>query len=225
MAVKLEKLGTKVVRLRDKQNKDWAEIGEELEVGVGKAMLAYEFATVEESEKFKAKTDDALAKMIVKARDGGMSWGKIMARCDKSEGYCRKAYETVSGETTLGNRVGKGGRYPGGGSGDAKPKKKVGKPQPAAKKSTKKVADKKSAPAKKVGAAKKVAIGEMNEEQITTRLTGKTIDVENSDGETTTYIVRKVQSLDEPGGELVFVDKKSGKAITIDVDDIAKAGK
>lgn len=226
MSEKLKDLGTKVVRLRDKQNKDWAEISSELETGTGKVMLAYEFATVTPSEKFKSKSEDALGKEIVKARDkDGLSWGKIMARGDLSEGVARRLYEQTKGESTLGNRIGKGGRYPGSNDGSTKKSGGTKKAGGAKKTTAKKTPSKKATKTvKKVGAPSKVPINEMNEDQISARLNGKTVTVEGTGGKKSKHQIRQVKGLSSPGGELTFVDTKNNVQ-TLDVNDIVSATK
>ena len=44
--------------------------------------------------------------------DEGASWGEIMVRLGKSEGFVRKSYEATDGQKrTVGLRTGKGGRF------------------------------------------------------------------------------------------------------------------
>lgn len=150
-------VGTKIVKLKDDQGKTWGEISEAVGLPTGKCMFEYEKATVKPSTRITGKTDAELNKAIAKARNEGMSWGRIAARSGKSEGFCKSAFKEVTGEEARGHRIGKGGRFP---DGDAPAKAKGAvKAGGAAKKATgavKKAA--KKAPASKKAAAKKTPI-------------------------------------------------------------------
>jgi hypothetical protein len=221
----LKPLGEKVVKLRNK-DQEWSEIAESLEISAGKAMLAFEFATVEPKDKIKAKPESAdMARAIVRLRDKEeLSWGRISARADLPESRCRKIYEDTSGESTLGNRIGKGGRYPGGG-GERKPSaKKSAVKKGGAKKSAAKKSTVKKGGAKKGGTPTKVPVGEMNEVQISSRLNGKTIVIGDDDGDKVRHKVKKVTGLSKPGGKLSFVDS-AGKAQSVSLEDLVSASK
>lgn len=212
-----EKLGTlpKDVQKLRKENKQWAAIAEELEISPGKAMLAYEFAVVEKGDLITG-TDAAVAKAIVKARDvEKVSWAVISARTDLPESRCRSIYEGVKGEgTTRGNRIGKGGRFPSDEDRPAKTKTEKAPPKG-------KVAAKKTTGTKVE--AKKVPIQKMNKAQISARLTGKVIGVQNGEDEKVRSMkVAEVVSLSKAGGSLVFKDGK-GTEHSVDVNDIVRA--
>lgn len=137
----------RIVSLKE-SGKTWAEISNAVGLPQGKCMFLYEAATVTPKNKITAKSEEDLKKKIAAARGEGLSWGVISARSGKSEGYCRAAFTEVTGEAASGNRIGKGGRYPGA-DGAAKPVKKA-----AAKKATKSV-KKAAAPAPAKKAVKK----------------------------------------------------------------------
>lgn len=156
-----DKDSERIVKLKE-SGKTWAEISDAVSLPQGTCMFLYEEATVTPATKITAKNEEDLRKKIAKARSDGMSWGKIAARSGKSEGYCKKAYEDITGKSARGDRIGKGGRFPSGAERPAKAagavKKATGprKATGAVKKATgKKVAAKKVA-GKKV-AAKKAA--------------------------------------------------------------------
>lgn len=144
----------RIVTLKDKDGKTWAEISDIMGMAQGKCMFLYEQAIVTPETRITGRTEDELKKKIAKERQNGVSWGVLAARSGKSEGYCKKAFQEVTGEEPLGHRIGKGGRYP---SGRA-PAKAKGATKKAAKKvssAVKKAA--KQAPAKAVKATKKTA--------------------------------------------------------------------
>lgn len=160
---KLSDLSKRAVKLRDKDDLPWHEVAGELGVAVGKAMLAYEFGKVKPADRVTAATDEALGKKIVALRDKeGLSWGRISARTGHGEGHCRRLYTAASGTSTIGNRIGKGGRYPGDGNGKTPRKAAAAKKAPAKKTggvkkavAKKTVGVKKATGAKRVGGAKK----------------------------------------------------------------------
>lgn len=154
-------VSAKIVKLKDTDGKTWAEISEAVDKPMGKCMFLYEQATVTPKTKISGKTEEDLKANIAKARESGLSWGVISARSGKSEGYCKTAFQEITGESPKGNRIGKGGRYPDGEGGGAKKatgavKKATGakKAAGAVKKATKKAAKK---TAKKAGGAVKSA--------------------------------------------------------------------
>jgi len=146
--------GDKVVKMRE-AGKNWAEISETLSIRPGLAMYLFEKATVTSKNKIKGKDEAELKKNIAAARDNqNLSWGTISARSGKSEGYCRSAYQEITGVESRGTRIGKGGRFPS--ENGAAPAKKAAKTvkAPKASKAVKKAA--KAAPVKK--AAKKAVV-------------------------------------------------------------------
>lgn len=138
-----EKLGKEIAALRD-DGVSWADIADQIGIKAGKAMFLHMCATVKPSERIKYTDDDDLAKKVVAARDKEqLSWGTIMARTGVGGAKLRSLYEKASGTATLGQRIGRGGRPPGG----------AAKRTAAKKSGTKKTAAKK-------GAAKKRAAKE-----------------------------------------------------------------
>lgn len=136
-------LGAKVFELREERELSWGEIAEELGYGDGNATGILQFRYEEELVRLNprlritARNDDELASKIQKARDNDLlSWAKIMARTGLGLGRCRTLYEEAGG-TALGNRIGKGGRFPGGVNPDAKPAPKGRAKAAAAKPATK----------------------------------------------------------------------------------------
>lgn len=213
---------SKVVELRDESEMKWGEIAEELECTPGKAMLAYMIATIPPKQQIKWKTDEELTEKVVAARDDeNLSWGFIAAatRPGVAESKVRKLYTDSTGTPTRGLRIGKGGRYPDDERPDGAPaakkvtttaKKVPAKKAAAAKKAP--VAKKAAAPAKKAVAKKaangptraKVALQDMDLEQLKERLNGKTIQVTH-DGKASKIAVASIISLE--GDELSFADK------------------
>jgi hypothetical protein len=245
-SVALADLQKQVVRMRDKEEKPWHEIAGETGESAGKCMLAYEMAHLPASEKVTAKTDAAMAKEIVRLRDKqGLSWGSIVARTDIPESRLRSIYEATTGQSTKGNRIGKGGRHPGdgGGGGGRKatgatkkvraPKKAPAKKAPAAKKATKKAAPVKKA-AKKASGSRKAAGGaaptsladhpltELDYDDLAARLEGRAIVVAGANGKDRNFKVRAVRSLDN--GNVEFSDAGTGNVHTVKVDSIRRIG-
>ena len=127
-------VGEQIVALRDTDGLSWAAISEQLGIGQGKAMLLHMYASVPDEDKITARNEDELGKKIVRARNDGLSWGQIMARTGLGEGKCRSLFEAASGDSALGHRIGKGGRYPTGVEAPAKPAKAAAVKKGAAKK-------------------------------------------------------------------------------------------
>ena len=210
-------VGEQIVDLRDNQGLGWAEISEQLGIGQGKAMLLHMYASVAEEDRITANNDEQLAKKIAKARESGLSWGQIMARTGLGEGKCRSLFESATGESSLGNRIGKGGRYPS----DAE------RPAPAKKAATaKKGAGKKAAPAKKAAAATKKGAGSKAElppagtpladftlAQMQARMNGKVMTVNREGGGVERIQVKNI-SRKTNAGEIVLTDK-DGKSRTV----------
>jgi hypothetical protein len=142
-------LAQQIVEAREAGDK-WEDIAEKFGTSTGRAMLLHMEATVRPKDRIKAANDEELAGKIAAARDEDrLSWGQIMARTGLSETRCRSLYESSTGLSTRGNRVGKGGRYPEG----TVPPARGGEQKEAA---TKRAA--KSAAAKKAPAAKSPTI-------------------------------------------------------------------
>lgn len=113
-----------IIKLRDKEEKSWDEIGEEVGISAGRAIFLYDKATVEEDELIPWKTEAELGKKLLKLRvegPNGMSWGKISARTDPfvGEGKLKSLHAAAGGEE--GSRIGMGGRHPGNGTAAKKP--------------------------------------------------------------------------------------------------------
>lgn len=221
--IEAEDIGPEVVRLRDVEELAWQVISEQVGKGQGKVMLAYMIAKVNPKDRIKGKDDEELAAKIVKARNEQLlSWGQIMARTGLSEGKCRKLFEDASGETTRGHRIGRGGRYPGETERPAKAPK-VAKPvtapgEKAVSARAKKAAAPTKAAAPAAGSPPKLLV-DMTEEELSARITGKTISVTKGSG-LERIKVETVKSLKDGAVEL-FNDK--GQSRTIRITDIKKA--
>lgn len=199
-----------------KAGSSFAEIADELDISVGKAKLFYLVGQVDPTDRIEAKNDADLAKKVVAARDKDkLSWGVISARTGVAESRLRKIYTDTTGNDTLGNRIGKGGRFP---SNEVRP------PAPAkAKTAAQTKADKaESAPAKVSAEAAKVPIADMELPQLKTRLNGKTITVEREGGKMERITVSKVTRLKD--GEMTLSDK-DGKSRTVLIAQIRKASR
>lgn len=247
----LSDLSKLVVRLRDKEGKPWHEISGEAGESAGKCMLAYEFAKVTPADRVTAKNDAEMARKIVNLRSKDkISWGRISARTDLPESRCRTLFETIKGEgSTKGDRIGKGGRYPGT---SAPTKKATTKKAATAKRAPKKAPSKKGAPAKKTAGAKKsprkktagarkasggnaggpsTANGEhpfsnLSYDELADRLEGRPITVASTipGGKDRTFKVKAVRKLTDRG-ELEFSEAANGSVHTVRVSDIKRAGK
>ncbi len=116
----------RIVKMKDTDGKTWAEISDAVGIAQGKCMSLYEQHNVTPKTKITAKTEDELRQKIAQARTDGLSWGIISARSGKSEGFCKKAFQEITGENPRGHRIGKGGRYPDGEAPEGKPVKVKG---------------------------------------------------------------------------------------------------
>lgn len=92
------------------EGRKWNEIADALDISIGKAMTLYDEIKVAP----KDRVANATAADVVRLRSEGLSWGVIRARCGVTEGVARKMFEEGGGGSSLGNRIGKGGRYPNG---------------------------------------------------------------------------------------------------------------
>lgn len=197
-------LGERIVEMRDNDGQKWGEIAEALDIGQGKAMLLYMYASVPEDERITANNDEQLGKKIVKARNDGLSWGQIMARTGLGEGKCRSLFEAASGETALGNRIGKGGRYP---SGEGAPAKKAGVAKKAAKTAKASKAARTEAAAAKADTElppKGTPLADFTLPQLKKRLEGATVTITNSAGKAERIRVKTAKSV--KNGELTLTD-------------------
>lgn len=250
---KLSSLTKEVTRLR-KAGKPWHEIAGETEQAAGKCMLALEFGELGPSDVVTYKNDADLAKKVVRMRDKDkLSWGSIVARTDVGEQHLRTLYESEMGEgSTKGNRIGKGGRFPGGGGGPVKKatsskraakkstpvKKATAAKRPAAKKTVKKAAAKKaSSPRKGAGATAKKAVAKraapvrshpllgLDFDGLAEKLEGRAISVAplTEGSKDRTYKVKAVKSFVD--GTVEFSDATNGGTHTVRVDMIRKVGK
>lgn len=129
---------------RRKNDEKYGPIAADLGITVGKAIYLYEVATTSNADKITFTTEADLGKKIVAARKSGLSWGIISARSGVPEGRVRSTWEAVTGNSALGERIGKGGRLANGSAPKAK----------AAPKAAPKAAAKKAAPAPKPAAPK-----------------------------------------------------------------------
>jgi hypothetical protein len=111
----------------------WLEIGEQLGWGDGNATGRMQFLYFQEdvnrdpSLAITGKTRADLAKKIVKARNAGLSWGKIAAYADISEVFAKNLYDEASGDDHRDSSIGKGGRRVGDGGGNRASRKPVAK--------------------------------------------------------------------------------------------------
>lgn len=112
-AAKDKALAKQVVEKR-KAGVKYAEIASDLSITVGKAIFLFETATTPTADKITFTTEADLGKKIVAARKQGLSWGKIAARSGVPEGRVKTTWSKVTGQDTLGQSIGKGGRKPNG---------------------------------------------------------------------------------------------------------------
>jgi hypothetical protein len=216
-------IGKQIVDLRDNQELSWADISDQLGIGQGKAMLLHMYASVEPSDRITARNDEELGKKIAKARESGLSWGQIMARTGLGEGKCRSLFEAASGESSMGNRIGKGGRYP---SGDAPVKKATVAKKAAAKKGA---APAKAAAAKK-GAAPTTALPPANTPladytlpQLQRRLNGTIVTINGEGGSVSRIKVKAVTRKTNDGS--IVVQNSDGKSQTFLAAQVKSATK
>lgn len=210
--------GDKIVRLRDEEEQSWADISEEMGIGQGRCMFLYMQANVKPSDRIKFDDDDDLAKQVVKLREKELlSWGMISARSGVGEAKLKRLFEEASGTPALGNRIGKGGRFPAGEgaseNGGASTKKTSAK--------AKKVAEKEAAGKVKVDPKKPLV--DMTLPELQARLNGKTIQVAREGGKNEKIAVKNIKSY--KNGEVVLVDQKGGKSRTVLMAAIVKASK
>lgn len=194
-----------VVKLRDTDEKKWAEIAEITEVAAGKCMLAYASAHVPKKEIIK----NATAKDVVALRrDRSLSWGEISVRVLLPESTCRGMYEEATGESTKGLRIGKGGRHP---NEDA-PVKRSAKDKATAKGS-------KAKPETK-GAD---LFADMEPTDIKAAMTGYAIKVTDGNGGTEKFAVKQVKKV--ANGKALIVDADTGESRTIKLAAVTQISK
>lgn len=225
------KLAKQVAKMRDGEQ-SWSEISDELGISAGKAMLLNMYARVDDDDRITGN-DTQIAKAVVKERKAGASWGVLMARTGLGEARLRSMYTDQTGEDTKGNRIGKGGRYPG----DVKPDDEDAAP---AKKSAKKAA----APAKKAAKAAKAGKAQGAEkspladavnptgnsplvdwplEKLKERLDGKTIKVVGDNDTVRSIKVRSIKKKTKDGE--VHLTDQDGKSRTVLAVHIKSASK
>ena len=112
-----EKLTTIVVSAREDEV-SWAEIATDNDITAGKAMFLHMRATIARKDKVNPDKmdEDALQEWVVVNRedeDAPRSWGWLSAASGLGEQKLRTLYSEGSGKEWLGQRIGKGGRYPG----------------------------------------------------------------------------------------------------------------
>ena len=145
---RLDSQADKITKLRD-SGKVWKEIADAVGGTVGQVIFTYEKANVKPSERIK----DITGKDVVRLRKEGVSWGRISVRGGITEVKARSLFEATTGDPSLGQRIGKGGRHPVGSNVVSMTQRKAAKAagKGAAKKAAKSAAKsaKKSAPAKR----------------------------------------------------------------------------
>jgi len=196
-------LGKEVMALRDEGVK-WAEVNEQVEGGLGALMFAEMCARVKPSERVKYSDSDELGQFVVDLRDNEkLSWGVIAARCNTGEGKIRSAYSTATGADTIGNRIGKGGRFPTEGERPAKAPKA----------------------AKAAGGATKAAgrpspLAALTLKDLKARLDLQTVTLASGDK----VQIKAIQKKNPTTGQ-VTLRTLEGKSMTIPIADIKKATK
>ena len=180
-------LAEQVVKLRDDEGLKWNEIHEAIGIATGKLMLHYSWAKLPKKEQVKNATGQDVARL----RADGLSWGDISIRTGINENACRNMFEEATGQSTRGNRIGKGGRHPG-----------EGDPAPRSKK----------APAKKAAPKTVDLFDGMTPEEVKERLEGYAVKV-NIDGAETPIKIKSVKKV--AAGKAIIVDAESGASRTI----------
>lgn len=204
-------LTAQILELRDSEEKtSWFDIASQLEIGQGKAMFLYMIAHVDPSDVITFKDDDDLAAKVAKLRDDKkLSWGILAARSGVSEGKLKNLYEAATGVTAIGNRIGKGGRYPTGADRPA--------PAPKAAKTAKAAKAAKATEQEDLSSVelppKGTPLADFTLKQLQARLNGKVIKVGRPNGLTPeTVKVTRVTKVKD--GEITLTDF-SGKTRTV----------
>ena len=196
-----------IVRLRDDEEKNWSEIAEELEISQGRTILLYLKATLRPEDVVKWTDDDDLGKKIVKMRDDDqISWGVIGVRCQVPESKVRRLYLDTTGISSVGLRIGKGGRYPAdenGANGAATPR--------VSKAASKKAAagEASSAGAVDLPNPKEVPFSQWTLPQLKTRFNGKSVAFVGSSGKQERKTVKNVLKIAD--GEMTFTDSDGAR--------------
>lgn len=208
--------------------KSWAEIREMSGgMALGKLMFLRSVGEVEDKDRIKFRSEEDLPAKIQAARDENVSWGLIAARTGLPESKIRSIYEAEYGE---GSSKLAGGMSRVAGRNGVVAEKPEPKPK-AAKPKAKKAPAKKKAGTKKATAKGKddgafggvKPLKEMDTDELTERLEGKTITVTNSTtGKDSRIVVKTVKASD--GEEMEFIEK-SGKTRTIAISAIKKASR
>lgn len=197
-----------VGEMRDNEM-SYEDIATELGISKGSVMMGALIAKVTPKERVKFKDDEDLGTQIVDLRDNEqVSWGMIAARAQVPESKVRKLYTDTSGVDSKGLRIGRGGRFPAG----MEPTDNGTATKPA-KKAVKAKAD--PNPGRK-------NLGDMDLDEITARLEGKTVTIGRG-AKSEKVGVKSVKDLE--GGELTFVDAKGGKTRTVEVKNIVRASR
>jgi len=192
-----------ITKLRS-EGKKWDEISEAMNMAPGKAMLIYSSGQVPPKERIK----DAGPADVKRLRDDlSLSWGAISVRCGLPESTCRGMYREAGGNDK-GNRIGKGGRHPGGTNGQAVASKPSGRAVKAASKPTAVAVDQ---------------FADSTEDEIRTALESRAIKVDLGSGEVETIGVRTVKRAAK--GKVVLVDGNTGASRTIKTASILQVSK
>jgi hypothetical protein len=194
-----------VVKLRETEEKKWAEISSIMDLPVGKLMLAYGVAKVKPKDRIK----DPAPRDIVRLRDDEvLSWGDIMCRTGLSEGAARALYTEGTGKDTRGLRIGKGGRHPGS-NGLVELDEKPAKPA-------------KKAPAKRAPAGMSKEVGPLQglePDAVKPKLEKYAIQVDTGSG---IEVIKVKQVKRVAKGTIVLVDADTGASRTIKQDSVVK---
>ena len=135
-------LAASIFDMREDREMSWMEISEELGWGDSNATGRMQWLYFQEDVRrnpelaITAKNRQQLGQKIARARDNGLSWGKIAAYADISEQFAKNLYEEVTGNDPRDSSIGKGGRRVGDGRGNLATSSKASS-KTAAKKTTK----------------------------------------------------------------------------------------
>jgi pyruvate/2-oxoglutarate dehydrogenase complex dihydrolipoamide acyltransferase (E2) component len=142
-----------------------------------------------------------------------------MARTGLAETRCRNLYEKATGNSTRGNRIGKGGRYPDGTTPPARPAKAK---EAAVKKAAAKKAPAKKAPAAK-GSAASAKLAKLTEiSDIAEAVVGKVLTYKAGGKQTRTKVADLLDVVGEGTGMEITVQDNDDAEVTIAVSSIIK---
>lgn len=219
-------LDAAIVKARDEDELSWGEI-KEMSGGMalGKLMFRYDCATVEEKDRIKFRSEADLPAKIKEARENNLSWGLIAARAGLPPSKIRKLYEDEYGEGS--SRLDGGMERVKGRRGVVREeierpaaKPKASKSKPAAKKAASK---KSSAAAKEDTGSGAKPLAEMDLDELSERLDGRTITVHSdTTGKNSRVKVKSVKATD--GEEMEFISANGGTR-TIRIENIVKASR